>query len=44
MYCSKCKLAVIELSDKKLIKACTCDAPIVADMEAKVVATSKIYT
>ena len=42
MYCSKCKLAVIELSDKKLVKACTCDAPIVADMEATVKQTSNL--
>ena len=44
MYCAKCKIAVIELSDKKVVKACTCDAPIVADMEATVVSTSKINT
>jgi hypothetical protein len=40
MYCSKCKLAVVELSNKKLVKACTCDAPIAADMEATVKQTS----
>lgn len=31
--CSKCKLAVIVLKDTPPIKACTCDAPIIAEMQ-----------
>jgi hypothetical protein len=40
MYCSNCKIAVVE-SQGKVMKPCTCEAPIVAEMEAKVIATSK---
>lgn len=33
-HCGKCKLAVIVVGVEKPIKACTCDAPIIAEMEA----------
>ena len=33
-YCSKCKLAVIVVGVETPIKACNCDAPITAEMEA----------
>ena len=36
MYCSKCGLTVIVLSDARVVKACECNAPIIADMEATV--------
>jgi hypothetical protein len=37
MYkCSKCNLAVIVLEGKEPIKACKCNAPIIADMTATV--------
>lgn len=34
--CSKCKLAVIVLPNEEPIKACKCEAPIVANMSASV--------
>lgn len=37
MYkCSKCNLAVIVLPNTEPIKACKCDAPIIAEMSATV--------
>ena len=36
MYCSKCGLTVVVLSNARVVKACECDAPIIADMEATV--------
>jgi len=36
MYCSECGLTVIVLSDARIVKACECDAPIIAEMEATV--------
>lgn len=36
MYCSECGLTVIVFSDARIVKACECDAPIIADMEATV--------
>jgi hypothetical protein len=42
MHCAKCKLAVVELPNKEIVKACQCDAPIVAEMEATVKQTSKL--
>lgn len=41
-YCSKCKTAVIVLKDEKPIKACKCNAPIVANMEGTVYSVSKM--
>ena len=41
MYCEKCKLSVIVI-DSEIIKACECEAPIIADMEATVIQTSNI--
>jgi hypothetical protein len=35
-YCEKCKLAVIVLPGEKPIRACNCQAPIVAAMTATV--------
>lgn len=37
--CSECKVAVIVLEGEDPIKACFCEAPIVADMSAEAVAT-----
>lgn len=43
MYkCSKCKLSVIILPDKTMIKACTCDAPIIAEISSNVQANGGI--
>lgn len=33
-HCSKCKLAVI-VREGEIIKACKCDAPVVAEMSAE---------
>lgn len=41
MYCSNCKTTVIE-SQGEVFKACTCDAPIVAEMEATVIQISSL--
>ena len=35
--CAECGLAVIVLPDTEPIKACTCEAPIIAEMEAQAV-------
>lgn len=40
-YCSKCKLSVIIIEDKK-IKVCKCKAPIIAEMVATVYSSSKL--
>ena len=32
--CEKCNLAVIIIDGEKPIKACNCEAPIIAEMEA----------
>lgn len=32
--CSKCGLAVVVIPNEKPIKACSCNAPIIADMTA----------
>lgn len=42
MYCSQCKLTVVELPNKEVVKACKCDAPIIAEIQATVVSTSKL--
>lgn len=36
MYCSKCKLTVVVLQNGEIAKACECEAPVIADMEATV--------
>lgn len=36
--CSECNLAVIVLPNEEPIKACTCKAPIIAEMEAQATA------
>lgn len=36
--CSKCELAVIVLEGEEPIKACTCEAAIIAEMEAEAIA------
>ncbi len=36
--CSKCGLAVIVLEGEEPIKACTCEAAIIAEMEAEATA------
>lgn len=42
MYkCSECELEVIVNGEEK-IKACFCDAPIIADMEAHATGTSSL--
>lgn len=41
-HCKKCKLAVIVLPDGKVFKACKCEAPIIANMEATVFNVSKM--
>lgn len=41
-YCNKCKLAVIALPDGKILKACKCEASIIANMEATVYNVSKM--
>lgn len=41
-YCAECKLAVIVLPDTEPIKACKCEAPIVAEMEARLDAGAEI--
>jgi hypothetical protein len=41
-YCSKCGTAVIVVPNEKPIKACKCNAPIHANMEATVYAVSKM--
>lgn len=43
-YCSKCKLAVIVVKDEKPIKACNCNAPIYANMEATAKGVSKMQS
>lgn len=35
--CAECELAVIVLLNEEPIKACTCEAPIIAEMEAQAV-------
>jgi uncharacterized Zn finger protein (UPF0148 family) len=41
MYCSNCKTPVVEI-EGKVVKVCTCDAPIIAEMEAKVIQSSNL--
>lgn len=43
MYCADCKSIVVE-SQGEVFKTCTCDAPIIAEMEATVVQHSSIDT
>lgn len=42
MYCSKCGLTVIVLSDARVVKACECNAPIIAEMKATVIQNSNL--
>jgi hypothetical protein len=41
MYCSNCKLEVIE-SQEELFIPCHCDAPVIAEMEATVIQSSNL--
>lgn len=41
-YCAECKKAVIVMPNEKPIKACNCNASIVANMEGTVFAVSKM--
>ena len=41
-HCDKCKLAVIVLPSGEVFKACKCEAPIIANMEATVFNVSKM--
>lgn len=41
-YCSQCKLAVIVLPEHPPIKACKCEAAIIADMQATVYSHSRL--
>jgi hypothetical protein len=41
-HCDKCKLAVIVLPNADPIKACKCEAPIIAEMVATVYSISKL--
>ena len=41
MYCAECKAIVVEI-DNEFVKTCTCEAPIVAEMEATVIQTSNL--
>jgi len=41
-YCSACKTAVIVVPNEKPIKACKCNAPIIANMEGTTYAVSKM--
>ena len=36
--CAQCELAVIVIEGQEPIKACTCEAPIIAEMEAQATA------
>lgn len=40
--CSKCGLAVIVIPNEKPIKACKCEAPIIASMEGTAHSVSKM--
>lgn len=41
-YCSECKLAVIVLPGHEPIKACTCNAPITAELSAGLKGTGSL--
>ena len=41
-YCGKCKMAVIVIPNEKPIKACKCEAPIIASMEGTAHSVSKM--
>ena len=41
MYCAECKAIVVEI-DNEFVKTCTCEAPIVAEMEAIVIQSSNL--
>ena len=41
MYCKKCKAVVVQI-ENEYVKTCTCDAPIIAEMEATVIQTSNL--
>ena len=40
-YCGKCKLAVV-VADGEVIKACHCDAPIIAEMKVDINAGAEV--
>jgi hypothetical protein len=41
MYCAECKATVVQI-ENEYIKTCTCEASIVAEMEATVIQTSNL--
>ena len=41
MYCAECKAVVVKIEDG-YAKTCTCDAPIIAEMEAIVIQNSNL--
>ena len=41
MYCAECK-AVVVVIEGEYVKTCTCDAPIIAEMEATVIQSSNL--
>lgn len=41
-HCKKCKLAVVVTPKGDVFKACKCNAPIIANMTAKVFNVSKV--
>ena len=41
MYCKKCKSEVVQIKNE-YVKTCTCDAPIIAEMEAVVIQNSNL--
>ena len=41
-YCKECKLPVLVTEKGKIIKACKCNAPVVAEMKATVYSQSKL--
>lgn len=40
MYCKECNAVVVQI-ENEYIKTCTCDAPIIAEMEAVVIQSSR---
>lgn len=40
--CSECELAVIVLEGEEPIKACTCEAPIIAEISATAIGVSNL--
>jgi len=41
-HCEKCKLPVLVTKEGKVIKACKCEATVIADMKATVYSQSKL--